>query len=89
MCFPPTHDKTQNTFDSGQNISPERGNVIYYPILCNISISQQNVHDVLLHLNISNASGLDLMHPRILKIASAILKLFKKSLKSSYFPHMW
>jgi hypothetical protein len=36
----------------------------------------------------------NILHPRLLKIASTILKyplskLFNKSLQSSYFPHMW
>jgi hypothetical protein len=46
------------------------------------------------YLMAGKASGPDLMHPRLLKIASTILKyplskLFNKSLQSSYFPHMW
>ena len=93
-CFNIYFCKQSSIDDSGRNLPPERDNVIDYPKLCNIYISQRDVEDVLLHLNISKASGPDLMHPRLLKIASTILKyplskLFNKSLQSSYFPHMW
>ena len=62
--------------------------------LNSIEISIQDVKDVLLHLNVSKASGPDLISPRLLKEGAVILAyhfsiVFNRSLNQGYFPHSW
>ena len=62
--------------------------------LNSIEISIQDVKDVLLHLNVSKASGPDLISPRLLKEGADILAypffiVFNRSLNQGYFPHSW
>ena len=59
-----------------------------------MEISIQDVKDVLLHLNVSKASGPDLISPRILKEGADILAypfsiVFNRSLNLGYFPNSW
>ena len=58
------------------------------------TVSIQDVKDVLLHLNVSKASGPDLISPRLLKEGADILAypfsiVFNRSLNQGYFPHSW
>ena len=60
-------------------------------ILDSIVISCQDVKDVLLHLNVTKASGPDLISPRLLREGADILALpysiiFNRSLDQGYFP---
>ena len=60
-------------------------------VLDSIVISYQDVKDVLLHLNVTKASGSDLISPRLLKEGADILALpysviFIHSLVQGYFP---
>ena len=53
-----------------------------------------NVNDVLLHLNVSKASGPDLINPCLLKEGADILAypfsiVFNRSPDQVYFPHSW
>ena len=62
--------------------------------LNSIEISIQDVKDVLLHLNVSKASGPDLISPHLLKEGADILAhpfsiVFNRSLNQGYFPHSW
>ena len=62
--------------------------------LNSIDISVQDVKDVLLHLNVSKASGPDLISPCLLKEGADILAypfsiVFNRSLNQGYFPHSW
>ena len=62
--------------------------------LNSIEISIQDVTDVLLHLNMSKASGHDLISPRLLKEGADILAypfsiVFNRYLNQGYFPHSW
>ena len=57
-------------------------------------ISIQDVKDVLLHLNVSKASGPDLISPRLPKEGADILVylfsiVFNRSLSQGYFPYSW
>ncbi|MCG7875203.1 MAG: reverse transcriptase family protein [Candidatus Thiodiazotropha endolucinida] len=59
-----------------------------------ITISIQDVKDVLQHLNISKACGPDLISPRLLKEGASILAspyctVFNRSLIQGYFPSCW
>ena len=59
--------------------------------LDSIVISCQDVKDVLLHLNVTKASGPDLISPRLLREGADILALpysiiFNRSLDQGYFP---
>ena len=59
-----------------------------------IIISRQDVEDVLQHLNVSKASGPDLISPRLLKEGANVLALpysiaFNRSLEQGYFPNSW
>ena len=44
-----------------------------YPLLEMVSISSQDVHDILRNLNITKAPGPDLINPRLLKEAATEL----------------
>ena len=62
--------------------------------LDSIVISYQDVKDVLLHLNVTKASGPDLISPRLLREGADILALpysiiFNRSLDQGYFPSSW
>ena len=62
--------------------------------LDNITITNEDVLDVLKLLNTSKASGPDFVHAKLLKEGANILskhlcKLFNMSLSSSYFPNKW
>ena len=62
--------------------------------LNSIEISIQDVKGVLLHLNVSKASGPDLISPRLLKEGADIFAypfsiVFNRSLNQGYFPHSW
>ena len=62
--------------------------------LDSIVISCQDVKDVLLHLNVTKASGPDLISPRLLREGADILALpysviFNRSLDQGYFPSSW
>ena len=62
--------------------------------LNSIEISIQGVKDVLLHLNVSKASGPNLISPRLLKEGADILAypfsiVFNRSLNQGYFHHSW
>ena len=69
------------------------------PPLCNsrlnsITISQQDVRDVLNNLNVTKASGPDLISPSLLKEGATILSkplsiIFNRSLLQGYFPSNW
>ena len=64
------------------------------PKLTDVEISEQDIEDVLMQINISKASGPDLIHPRLLKSAASSLKyplykLFNKSLQTSKYPDLW
>ena len=57
-----------------------------------ITISRQDVEAVLQHLNVSKASGPDLISPGLLKEGANVLALpysivFNRSLKQGYFPN--
>ncbi|CAC5370554.1 unnamed protein product [Mytilus coruscus] len=59
-----------------------------------IELNETEVEDILSIINPSKASGPDLINPKLLKEASAILKsplckLFNLSLRSAVFPHQW
>ena len=59
-----------------------------------IQISTQDVEDVLKLLNVSKASGSDLISPRLLKEGAPVLSthlanLFNKSIETSVFPSQW
>ena len=63
-------------------------------LLTSIEISIQDVKEVLLHLNVSKASGPDLISPRFLKEGADILAypfsiVFNRSLNQGYFRHSW
>ena len=63
-------------------------------ILNNISISSQDVEDVLRLLDTSKASGPDLIHPKLLKEGATVLSphlstLFNKSIELCLFPSDW
>ena len=58
------------------------------------TISQQDVRDVLNNLNVTKASGPDLISPRLLKESATILLkplsiIFNRSLLQGYFPFNW
>ena len=62
--------------------------------LKSITISQQYVRDVLNNLNVTKASGPDLISPRLLKECATILSkplsiIFNRSLLQGYFPSNW
>ena len=62
--------------------------------LDSIVTSCQDVKDVLLHLNVTKASGPDLISPRLLREGADILALpysiiFNRSLDQGYFPSSW
>ena len=59
-----------------------------------ITISSQEVKDVLLNLNVNKACGPDLISPRFLKegavtLASPFSVVFNRSLEQGYFPSSW
>ena len=59
-----------------------------------IQISTQDVEDVLKLLNVSKASGSDLISPKLLKEGAPVLSthlanLFNKSIETSVFPSQW
>ena len=56
-----------------------------------ITISRQDVEDVLQHLNVSKASGPDLISTRLLKEGANVLALpySNRSLEQGYFPNSW
>ena len=59
-----------------------------------IQITTQDVEDVLKLLNVSKASGSDLINPRLLKEGAPVLSpyfayVFNKSIESSVFPSEW
>ncbi|MEW8548405.1 MAG: reverse transcriptase family protein, partial [Candidatus Thiodiazotropha sp.] len=59
-----------------------------------IEISIHDVKDALLNLNISKASGPDLISPRLLKeganvLAAPLCNIFNRSLVEKYFPKLW
>ena len=59
-----------------------------------ITISRQDVEAVLQHLNVSKASGPDLISPGLLKEGANVLAypysiVFNRSLKQGYFPNSW
>ena len=63
-------------------------------ILESITISRQDVEDVLQHLNVSKASGPDLISPHLFKeganvLASPYSIVFNCSLEQGYFPNSW
>ena len=70
-----------------------------HTITCNsrlnsITISQQDVRDVLNNLNVTKASGPDFISPRLLKEGATILSkplsiIFNRSLLQGYFPSNW
>ena len=62
--------------------------------LNSITISQQDVRDVLNNLNVTKASAPDLISPRLLKVGATILSkplsiIFNRSLLQGYFPSNW
>ena len=62
--------------------------------LASISITIQDVKDVLRNLNVNKASGPDLISPRLLKEGAIILSwplsiIFNRSLEQGYFPTCW
>ena len=62
--------------------------------LNSITISEQDVRDVLNNLNVTKASGPDLISPRLLKEGATILSkplsiIFNRSLLQGYFPSNW
>ena len=63
-------------------------------VLESITISVQDVLDVLKHLNVNKACGPDLISPRFLRKGAEILAqpyaiLFNRSLTQGYFPPSW
>ena len=85
----------QSTIDDSNVNNPHEGDEINnLPKISNITITEQDVEDVLLHLNVTKASGPDLINPRLLKAAANILKyplckLFNKSINLAKFPDIW
>ena len=62
--------------------------------LNSITISEQEVKDVLDNLNVTKACGPDLISPRLLKIGASMLSkplatVFNRSLLQGYFPSNW
>lgn len=62
--------------------------------LQSVKIPSQDVKDVLLNLNITKASGPDLISPRLLKegaeiLATPLTTVFNRSLEYCYFPSSW
>ena len=62
--------------------------------LASISITIQDVKDVLRNLNVNKASGPDLISPHLLKEGAIILSwplsiIFNRSLEQGYFPTCW
>ena len=63
-------------------------------VLESIGITEQDVNDVLSHLNVTKACGPDLISPRLLKEGTSILAhpfsiVFNRSLRQGYFPLVW
>ena len=62
--------------------------------MATITITIEDVSDFLQNLNITKASGPDLICPRLLKEGAPVLfkpmsKLFNRSLQQGYFPSSW
>ena len=79
----------QATVDSNKYL-PQPLNV-YHENLATITITIKNVSDVLGNLNITKASGPDLISPRLLKEDASVLsklmsKRFNCSLQQGFFP---
>ena len=84
----------QSCIDDSEVDLPEEYDNIQIPKLDNIHITEQDIKDILIQLNISKASGPDLLNPRLLKEAANTLKyplykLFNKSLQLAQFPNVW
>ena len=82
----------QTFFDESNNSFPDP--VQSHHSLNNITITVSDVDDVLKLLNISKASGPDLINPRLLKagvteLKALFCKLFNLSLSQSVFPADW
>jgi hypothetical protein len=82
----------QTVFDESNNSFPDP--VQSHHSLNNITITVSDVDDVLKLLNISKASGPDLINPRLLKagvteLKALLCKLFSLSLSQSVFPADW
>ena len=63
-------------------------------VLESIVITDQDVYDVLSHLDATKACGPDLISPRLLKEGASILAhpfsiIFNRSLRQGYFPFVW
>ncbi|CAC5384356.1 unnamed protein product [Mytilus coruscus] len=84
---------SQSNIDDSSTILP----VIPFnvsPTINETELNDTEVEDILSIINPSKASDPDLINPKLLKEASAILKsplckLFNLSLRSAVFPHQW
>ena len=83
---------SQATFDDDYRPLPQFSPVQHN--LSSISITIQDVKDVLWNLKVNKARGLDLISPRLLKEGAIILSwplliIFNRSLEQGYFPTCW
>ena len=83
---------SQATLDNDNRPLPHFTPVQHH--LASISITIQDVKDVLRNLNVNKASGPDLISPRLLKEGAIILSwylsiIFNRSLEQGYFPTCW
>ena len=83
---------SQATLDDDNRPLPQFTPVQHH--LASISITIQDVKDVLRNLNVNKASGPDLICPCLLKEGAIILSwplsiIFNRSLKQGYFPTCW
>ena len=83
---------SQATLDDDNRPLPQFASVQHN--LSSISITIQDVKDVLRNLNVNKACGPDLISPRLLKEGAIILSwplstIFNRSLEQGYFPTCW
>ncbi|MCG7869883.1 MAG: hypothetical protein JAY74_26365 [Candidatus Thiodiazotropha taylori] len=83
----------QSTVDDSNKSLPAVG-LIDHPLLNSITITNQEVLDVLQSLNVSKSCGPDLINPRLLKEGAHYLKIpltyiFNSSLSQCEFPNAW
>ena len=102
-CIVDDEDKAQafnrffinhSTIDDENMELPNERNITNWNILDSIEISEEDVHDQLINLDITKALGPDSISPKLLKKAakplSKILQyIFNLSLKTSIFPAIW
>ena len=85
-------------FSSQTAIDDINKQLLYLPpaqhVLESIVITDQDVNDVLSHLDVTKACGPDPISPRLLKEEASILAhpfsiVFNRSLRQGYFPLVW